>query len=105
MERCVPPVTRARRSLEAQLESDASEDERYHHDEDREIKSWQDNGEGEWKGGKQSKPAEHGPGLVAIPDRRNRVHYEVAMRSRAASPGARRNRMPTPRSNPSISTY
>ncbi len=36
--------------------------------------------ESEWEGGQQADDAQHQPGLVAVPDRRDRVHDEVARR-------------------------
>ena len=45
---------------------------------DREIDRRQDDGEGERKGGEQRHAAEHEPGLVAVPDRRDRVHHQIA---------------------------
>ena len=63
---------------EAELEGDAAEDQRQQHHHDREIDGRDDDGEGERKGGEQRQPAQHQPSLVAVPDRRDRVHHQVA---------------------------
>src|SRR6185503_18275094 len=49
------------------------------HDGDREIDRRNDDGEGERKGREQAEPAEDKPGLVAVPDRRNRIHDQRAV--------------------------
>ena len=63
---------------EPELEGDAAEDERQQHDQKREIDRRQDDGEGEREGREQRHAAEHEPGLVAVPHRRNRVHHQIA---------------------------
>jgi hypothetical protein len=60
-----------------------------------------DDGVGERKDGEQPAAAEHQPGLVAVPDGRDRVHHDVAFGSRPCAIG---KRMPTPRSKPSSIT-
>ena len=69
---------RSARVLEAELESDAAEDEREQHDQDREIDRRNDDGEGERKRREQAQSAEYQPGLVAVPDRRDRIHHDGA---------------------------
>ena len=48
------------------------------HEQHREIHRRDDDGEGQRKGREQCEAAEHEPCLVAVPDRRDRVHDEVA---------------------------
>src|SRR5262249_55387858 len=55
----------------AELEGDAAEDEREQHDQDREIDRRYDDRESEREGSQQAKAAQHQPGLVAVPDRRD----------------------------------
>ncbi len=62
----------------AELEGDAAEDERQQHDEDRKVDRGHDDREGEREGGHEREPAEHEPGLVAVPDGRDRVHDQIA---------------------------
>ena len=62
----------------AKLESDAAEDEREQHDQDRKVDRGQDDREGERESRQKRDPAEHEPGLVAVPDRRDRVHDQIA---------------------------
>ncbi len=62
----------------AKLEGKAAEDERQQHQEDREIDRRHDDGEGDREGGEEPDATEDEPGLVAVPDRRDRVHDEVA---------------------------
>ena len=65
---------------EAELEGDAAEDQRQQHDQDREIDRRDDDREGQRERGQQPDAAEHQPGLVAVPDRRDGVHHQVARR-------------------------
>src|SRR5207247_5107611 len=74
----IPSVARTRRSLEAQLEGNASEDQGHQHDKNRKIEGRQNDGEGEGEGSEEGDPAQDEPGFVAIPDRRNRVHHKIA---------------------------
>src|SRR5665213_4453515 len=67
------------RVLKAELKRYAAEDEREQHDQDRKIDCRNDDGEGERKCRQQAKPAEHEPRLIAIPDRRDRIHNESAI--------------------------
>ena len=72
------------------------------HDEDREVHRRDDDRERERKRREQADAAEHEPRLVAVPDRRDRVHHQRARRRRRRRTAYR---MPTPRSKPSSSTY
>ena len=62
----------------AELERDATENERQQHDGDREINRRYDDRKSERESGHKRKSAEHQPGFVAVPDRRDRVHDQVA---------------------------
>ena len=61
-------------------------------DQDREIDRRDDDGEGERERREQADAAQHQPGLVAVPDRRDRVHHQVArgVVGREAETGCRR---------------
>ncbi len=74
----VPAALSGRSGGGAQLKADAAENQRQQHDEDREIERRQDHRIGKREGGEERDPAEHQPGLVAVPDRRDRVHHQVA---------------------------
>ena len=63
----------------AELEGDAAEDEAEQHRGQRRVERRQDDRVGERKGGEQPAAAEHQPGLVAVPHRRDRVHRLVAL--------------------------
>src|SRR5215208_5377742 len=78
-ERAVPEASQGG-PPEPELEGDAAEHQRQQHDEDREVNRRNDDGEGERKCGQQAEAAEHHPGFIAVPDRRHRVHDEVAPR-------------------------
>jgi hypothetical protein len=80
MEGGVPSVARTWRSLETQLEGNAPKDQRHQHDENRKIEGRQNDGEGEGEGSEESDPAQDEPSFVAIPDRCDRVHHEIARR-------------------------
>src|SRR5271167_3717586 len=60
--------------LEAKLEGDAAEDERDQHHQDRKVYGRYDNGKSQRKRREEGDAAKHQPGLVAVPDRRDRVH-------------------------------
>ena len=62
----------------AELECDAAKDERQQHDDDRKVDRWNDDRECERESGHKRKSAKHQPGLVAVPDRRDRVHDQIA---------------------------
>ena len=62
----------------AELESDAAENEGQQHDQDRKVDRRQNDRKSEREGGQERDAAEHEPGLVAVPDRRDRVHDPVA---------------------------
>ena len=63
----------------AELEGDAAEDEAEQHRDQRRVERGQDDRISEREGGEQPAAAEHQPGLVAVPDRRDRVHRLVAL--------------------------
>jgi len=65
--------------LEAELEGDAAEHQRDEHDEQRQVEGRQERGVGEREGAEQAGSAQHQPGLVEIPDRRDRVHGRIAL--------------------------
>src|SRR5271170_4307932 len=62
----------------AEFERHAAKYERQQHDEDRKIDRRYDDGEGERESSHERNPAENEPCLVAIPDRRDRVHDQIA---------------------------
>ncbi len=62
----------------AKLEGDAAEDEAEQHDDDRQVERRHDHRIGERKSDEQASAAEHQPRLVAVPERRHRVHHHVA---------------------------
>ena len=62
----------------AELERNATKNERQQHDGDREINRWDDDRKCERESSHKRKPAEHQPGFVAVPDGRDRVHDQVA---------------------------
>src|SRR5579871_3392833 len=64
-----------------ELESHAAENQREQHHEDWKIDGRHDDREGERKRREKARPAKYQPGLVAIPDRRDRVHHQVALRT------------------------
>src|SRR2546422_8910752 len=78
VERAVPERAAAW-ILETELEGDATEGKGDQHHEDREVDGRDDDGKGQRKGGEQRQPAEDQPGLVAIPDRRDGVHHDLAI--------------------------
>ena len=65
--------------LEAELERHAAEDQAEQHDDQRQVGAGQDHRVGEREGREQPGAAEHQPGLVAVPDGRDRVHGEIAV--------------------------
>ena len=78
LEGAVPERT-ADAILKAKLEGDAAEDERDQHHQDWEIHGGYDDGESQRKRREEGDAAEDQPGLVAVPDRRNRVHDHFAV--------------------------
>ena len=62
----------------AEFEGEPAEDQGEQHQQDREIDGRNDDGEGDREGGEQADAAENEPSLVAVPDRRDRVHHQVA---------------------------
>jgi hypothetical protein len=65
--------------LEAKLEGDSTPDKACQHQHDRDVERAQQHRISEWEYGKQARAAKGQPGLVAIPDRRDRVHHRVAV--------------------------
>ncbi len=63
-----------------EFEGDAAKDEREQHNQHGKVDSGQDDREGERKRCQKSDAAQHEPRLVAVPDRRHRVHDKVARR-------------------------
>ena len=76
-ERLVPALLGCPRGR-PELERDAAEDETEQHREDREVERRQDDRERERERGEERNPAEHEPGLVPVPDRRDRGHHQIA---------------------------
>ena len=66
----------------AELEGDAAEDETQQHGDNRRVEGRQDDRISEREGGEEAAAAEHEPGLVAVPHRRDRVHRNVALLAR-----------------------
>jgi len=62
-----------------ELECDAAKDQRQQHDHDRQIERRQNDRIGERESDHQSGAAEHEPGLVAVPERRDGIHHLVAL--------------------------
>ena len=65
--------------LEAELERHAAENERQQHQQNREVNRGDDDRERQRKSRHQADAAEHEPGLVAVPDRRDRIHHDAAL--------------------------
>src|SRR6202035_2216329 len=65
--------------LEAEFESDAAPDEARQHQEEWNVERAEQHGISERKCRHQGSSSQNQPGLVAIPDRRNRVHHGVAI--------------------------
>ena len=63
----------------AEFERDAAEDERKQHHDHRQIERRHDDGIGARERDPQSAAAEHQPGLVAVPERRDRGDHLVAL--------------------------
>ena len=61
-----------------EFERDPAKDQREQHQHDRKVDRWNDDREGDGKSGEQAQTAENQPRLVAIPDRRDRVHNLIA---------------------------
>jgi hypothetical protein len=66
----------------AELERDAAEDQREQHRDDRRVQRRHQDRVTERERGHQAATAEHQPCFVAVPDRRDRVHRDVALRAR-----------------------
>ena len=73
------PVALARHRDRAKFECDAAKNQRQQHDEDRKVQGGHDDRVGLRKRHPQSASAQDQPGLVAVPERRNRVHHLVAL--------------------------
>src|SRR5258708_19046892 len=65
--------------LEAEFKSDAAPDKARQHKEDWDVERAQQHGISEREDTHQRGSSQNQPGLVAIPDRRNRVHHGVAI--------------------------
>ena len=65
--------------LEAELEGDAAQDEPDEHEDDGEVKRRHHDRVGEREGCEQPAAAHHQPGLVAVPEGRDRAHHGVAV--------------------------
>src|SRR5713226_3262453 len=78
-ERLVPerPVRFVR--LEAEFESDAAPDQARQHKEDWDVERAEQHGISEREDSNQRGSSQNQPGLVAIPDRRDRLHHGVAI--------------------------
>ncbi len=63
----------------AELEGDAAKHQRQQHDDDRDVERRHDHRVGLRERDPQAAAAEHQPGLVAVPERRHRVHHLVAL--------------------------
>jgi hypothetical protein len=74
----VPKPARALR-LKAELESDPAQDEADQHQNDWHIECRQHDRIGERKSGEQTPSAQNQPGLVAVPERRDRCHHGIAV--------------------------
>src|SRR5437868_8138514 len=62
----------------AEFESDTAEDQAEQHGDERRVERRQDDRISERERRHQPAAAEHQPGLVAVPDRRDRVHRAIA---------------------------
>src|SRR6202040_2804108 len=67
--------------LEAEFESDAAPDQSCQHEEDWDVERAEQHGISEREDPHQRGSSQHQPGLVAIPDRRDRVHHYIAIAS------------------------
>jgi hypothetical protein len=65
--------------LEAEFEGDAAEDQADEHEDQGQVERAEDDGVGQREGRQQAGPAQHQPGLVAVPHGRHRVHDDVAL--------------------------
>jgi hypothetical protein len=77
-ERPVPHMSKPSRP-EAKLEGKAAENQGEEHQNERHVEGRQQNGVGDRECGDEKRAAEHQPRLVAVPDRRDRVHHEIAV--------------------------
>ena len=68
------------RRVKAEFKSDAAENKPDQHQGEGDRQRIDNYRIGQWKSAKQPRAAEHQPGLVAIPDRRDAVHHDVAIR-------------------------
>ena len=81
----VPEEFRALR-LEAELEGDAAKDQGDEHEDDRHVERRHEHRIGDVEDREEAAAAEDQPGLVAVPDRRDREHHPVAPVLAAARP-------------------
>ena len=73
----IPPDLAARHDTE--FERHAAEHQREQHHDHRQVERRHDDRIGHRKGHPQAAAAEHEPGLVAVPERRDRAHHLVAL--------------------------
>ena len=78
-EREIPAVALALRRPPAKFKGDAAEDQADQHRNHRRVERRHQHGIGERKRRHHSAAAEHEPGFVAVPDRRDAVHDDVAI--------------------------
>ena len=62
----------------AEFEGDAAEYQCQQHEQHGEVQRRDDDRESQREGGEQGEAAKHQPGLVAVPDRRDGIHDQVA---------------------------
>src|SRR5262249_51089738 len=75
---CIVPKGLALCVPKTEFKGDATEDERQQHDQNGEIHRRDDDGERKRKGSQEPEAAKYQPGLIAVPDWRDRVHDRVA---------------------------
>ena len=73
------PIVFAGDGDRAEFEGDAAEHQRQQHDDDRQVERRHDHRIGLREGHPQPAAAQHQPGLVAVPERRDRVHHLIAL--------------------------
>src|SRR6266566_3545892 len=73
------PMRLAAYAEPAELECDAAKDQRQQHDDDRQIERRQNDRIRQRESDHQSGAAEHEPGLIAVPERRDGIHHLVAL--------------------------
>jgi hypothetical protein len=63
----------------AEFECDAAKHQRQQHDDDRQIEPGHDDAVGHGECNEQASTAQDQPGLVAIPERGDRIHHHIAI--------------------------